>query len=295
MSRLLLGVNVAASIRAGEDPVRDAIDAEALGFDFISINDHPLGIQPSHEAWTLLSWIAARTTRLMVAPRVLAVPFRPAPVVAKMAATLDALSDGRLILGVGGGANDDAVAAAGLPLRTPRQKVDGMEEAVRIMKGMWAERSFTFHGTVYHVDAVELSPKPARPIPVWLGTFGPRGLAVTGRVADGWIPSLNMAPPEAIPAMRAHIERGARQAGRDPDSIMFVYNVEVALGVVDPDDTVVSGSPDQVADRFDQFLALGFRALNIIPKGNRTEQTQWLARDVLPRLRALPAERPLPA
>src|SRR5947207_13744300 len=190
MTDLLFGLGLSTSARPGTDPAADARRAEDLGFDFVSASDHPCGSQPTYETWTMLSWIAARTSRIGVATRVLGVPYRPPAVVAKMAETLDRLSGGRLILGLGGGYSDDEFRAFGLGAFSPRDKVDGLEEAIRIARGLWSEREFTFSGRLYRTDRAELEPKPAHRIPIWLGTYGPRALALTGRLAEGWIPSL---------------------------------------------------------------------------------------------------------
>lgn len=284
---LLVGVNVSTSAEEGANPVADALRAEALGYDFVSANDHPCGSRPSYELWTMLSWIAAKTTRIKVATRVLGVPYRAPAMVAKMAESLDRLSNGRLILGLGGGYSDEEFRAFGLSVPSPKEKVEGLEEAVRIIRGLWTSPGFTFEGRHHHTDDADLEPKPAHPIPIWLGTFGRRSLAVTGRVADGWIPTFSMAGPDDIPAMRERIFDAARAAGRDPRAITLVYNIDFRIdekGTEDPG--VVSGSPGQIAERLLGFAALGFSAMNFSPAGEGAEeQVERLARDVLPGLR----------
>src|SRR6266516_7360552 len=132
MGALRFGLNVSPSAAPGADPVATAQQAEALGFDFVSVSDHLHGQQPAFETWTLLSWLAACTSRIGVATRVLAVPYRNPAVTAKMAETLDRLSGGRLVLGLGGGYTDEEFRGFGLGVPSPRDKVDGMEEAIRI-------------------------------------------------------------------------------------------------------------------------------------------------------------------
>jgi alkanesulfonate monooxygenase SsuD/methylene tetrahydromethanopterin reductase-like flavin-dependent oxidoreductase (luciferase family) len=223
-------------------------------------------------------------------------------VLAKMAESFDRLSGGRLILGLGGGAVDEEFRAFGLPVRSPRDKVDGLEEAIRIARGMWSRPGFTFEGRLYRTDAADLEPKPDRHIPIWLGTYGNRALALTGRLADGWIPSLAYAPPERVAAMREHVLAAASAAGRDPGEITCAYNVGVRVderaeapdrpghpvGVPrTPPSSVVAGSPDAVAERLLGFRRLGFDALSLIPVGpGEREQAERLGRDVLPALRA---------
>jgi alkanesulfonate monooxygenase SsuD/methylene tetrahydromethanopterin reductase-like flavin-dependent oxidoreductase (luciferase family) len=292
MAALLFGVDLSTSAAPGADPVRDARQAERLGLDFVSASDHPSGTHPTYETWTMLTWVAAATSRIQVATRVLGVPYRPPAVVAKMAETLDRLSNGRLILGLGGGYSDDEFRAFGLRVPSPRDKVDGLQEAITIARGLWSERRFTHKGRLYRTDAADLEPKPDRRIPIWLGTFGNRALAVTGRLADGWIPSLGFAPPEQVVIMRERVLAAAREAGRQPDEITCAYNVPFRVGGRgdEGDDvatSVVSGPPGAVAERLAGFVALGFTAMNLMPVGpGRDEQIERLAREVIPEVRA---------
>src|SRR2546421_3103877 len=206
------GLGVSPSAAPGFDPVGYGRRAEELGFDFLSTSDHPCGTEPTFEAWTVLSWIAANTTRIRIATRVLGVPYRPPAMVAKMAETFDRLSGGRLILGLGGGYSDEEFQAFGLNVPSPRDKVDGLDEAIRITRGLWSRPGFTFNGRLFHTEAADLSPRPEHRIPIWVGTFGDRALALTGRLADGWIPSHGHAPPERIPAMLDKIRTAADKA-----------------------------------------------------------------------------------
>lgn len=275
------GIDIPTSIL--HDPIAIAQEAEALGFDFVSANDHPCGTAPNRETWTMLTWIAANTQRIHVASRVLGMPYRPPPMVAKMAATLDELSGGRLILGLGGGASDDEFRAFGLHVPTPRQKVQGLREATTIMRGLWTEPNFTFAGELFHTAAANLEPKPSRQIPIWFGTFGERALALTGELADGWIPSYDMVPPERAVKMMETIARGADRAGRNPEDIECVYNIEFSVGIATGSDETLSGEPQRIAEQLRRFAGLGFRAFNFIPSGpDRRDQVRRLAEEVIP-------------
>jgi alkanesulfonate monooxygenase SsuD/methylene tetrahydromethanopterin reductase-like flavin-dependent oxidoreductase (luciferase family) len=154
--------------------------------------------------------------------------------------------------------------------------------------GVWSQPRFTFDGRVYQTDGAELEPKPDHPIPIWLGTYGRRALALTGQLADGWIPSLGYAPPEQVPALRERVVAAARAAGRDPDAITCVYNLSVRIDEhADPEPSVVAGAPDAVTERLRSFAELGFTAMNFLPVGpGQEEQIERLAREVLPALRA---------
>jgi probable F420-dependent oxidoreductase len=288
MDGVLIGLSVSTAATPGTDPVAAASRAEELGFDFVSASDHLHGRQPTYEPWTMLSWIAAATSRIRVATRVLGVPYRPPAVLAKMAESFDRLSGGRLILGLGGGAVDEEFRAFGLPVRSPRDKVDGLEEAIRIARGLWSQPGFSFDGRLYRTDGADLEPKPERQIPIWLGTYGNRALALTGRLADGWIPSLGYAPPERVVAMRERVLAAARAAGRDPGEITCAYNIGVRVDErAEARPSSVVGSTDAVAERLLGFLELGFTALSLIPLGpGEHEQAERLASEVVPALRA---------
>lgn len=288
MRPVLFGVNVSTSAAPGANPVADAMRAEALGYDFVSANDHPCGSEPTYELWTMLTWIAAKTSRIKVASRVLGVPYRAPAMVAKMAESLDRFSSGRLILGMGGGYSDEEFRAFGLNVPAPKDKVDGLEETVRIVRGLWSSPTFTFEGAHHHTEEARLEPKPSHHIPIWLGTFGKRSLTVTGRVADGWIPTFAMATPDAVPAMRDRIFEAAVSAGRDPEDITLAYNLDFRIQEARSSEAgVVTGSPKRMTEQLLGFAALGFTAMNFSPAGDEPErQVERLAQEVLPTVRA---------
>jgi alkanesulfonate monooxygenase SsuD/methylene tetrahydromethanopterin reductase-like flavin-dependent oxidoreductase (luciferase family) len=289
MNSIQFGLNIPTSAAPGTDPIAAAVRAEELGFDFVSSSDHPCGTDPSNETWTMLCFIAAATSRIRIATRVLGVPYRNPAMVAKMAETLDQLSGGRLILGLGGGSADDEHRAFGLGVRSPKEKTDGLEEALTIIHGLWSEPSFSFSGRLYQTEAADLEPKPAPRIPIWLGAFAPRALAVTGRLADGWIPSLGYASPDEVVVMRERILMAAREAGRDPAAITCAYNVDVRVGAkAEGDDaSVVAGAPAAIVERLNGFVELGFSAFNFMVGGPDSDaQAERLAADVIPALRA---------
>jgi alkanesulfonate monooxygenase SsuD/methylene tetrahydromethanopterin reductase-like flavin-dependent oxidoreductase (luciferase family) len=281
MTDLIVGLGITTSAARGDDPLGEARAAEKLGFDFVSASDHPVGAHPSYDTLTLLTWIAAQTSRIRVATRVLGVPFRRPAMLAKAAESLHRLSGGRLILGLGGGHSDEEIAALGAASLTPGHKVTGLSDAVTILRGAWSGAEFSHHGTQHSVNRLTLTPAPESPIPVWLGTYGPKALAVTGRLADGWIPSLGFAPPDTIPAMLGRIRDAAAAANRPDDAVRPVYNVPVVLGR--HDDGAVSGSPGDVVEQLRGFVELGFRGFNLVLDPS---DAQAVAEEVLPALRA---------
>ena len=281
--------------------VADVQQAEKLGFDMVSFPDHLHGERPSVEPWTALTWAAAATERIAVMPNVLALPYRAPAVTAKMAETLDRLSSGRLVLGLGTGGYDPEFAAFGLAERTPSQKVSALGEALQIMRGLWSDPSVTFNGKHYHVREARIEPRPERPIPVWLGSYGPRGLRLTGALADGWIPSLGRVDLGQLRAMRTEVRAAAEAAGRDPDGITCAVNLVVAFGGPGDRDTPsaadssaawrpVSGGSEAIAEQLIGVVQAGFTFLNVVL--DDPADRERFASEVIPAVRQ---RQPLPA
>ena len=198
--------------------------AEVSGLDLVSVQDHPY--QGKHlDTWTLLSVIAARTSAIRVAPNVANLPLRPPVVLARVAATLDLLSSGRVELGLGAGAFWDAVVAAGGPRRTPRQAVDALVEAIGIIRQVWDGGTVRAVGEHYQVNGLHGGPRPAHDIPIWIGAYKPRMLRVTADLADAWIPSLGYADPAQLSELNTVIDERCEANGRGLQAVRRMYNV----------------------------------------------------------------------
>jgi probable F420-dependent oxidoreductase len=287
MAQLQIGLGVSTSPGPGVDPVAEARHAEEVGFDYVSASDHLNGTTATYEPWTLLTAIAAVTTRIRVLTRVLAVPYRNPGVLAKMAETLDRLSDGRLILGLGGGFVDDEFRAFGLPVPTNRDRVDAVAEQIAIARATWTEPSASFEGRLHRIESAVVEPKPEHRIPIWLGMYKRRGLALTGREADGWIPSIGFAPPPVVVGLWDQVQAAAREAGRDPSEVTAAYNMLVRVGDEQPGNVMtIAGTADSITEQLIGFTELGFTSFNLVPAGaDRMDQIERLGRDVLPALR----------
>jgi alkanesulfonate monooxygenase SsuD/methylene tetrahydromethanopterin reductase-like flavin-dependent oxidoreductase (luciferase family) len=160
--------------------------AEEVGFDSIWVGDHLLYSEPERgpwEAFTLLSGLAAVTERVRLGPLVACAAFHPPGVLAKMAATVDEVSGGRLVLGLGAGSNKHDFDAFGLPYE---RRVSRFEEAFAIIRGLLAGERVTLDGTYHQVREAVLLPRPARRIPLMLGSFGPRMLSIAAPHCDIW-------------------------------------------------------------------------------------------------------------
>lgn len=267
----------------------EARHAEEVGFDLVTVWDHLHGDRPSSETWTLLAWMAASTSRIALGTNVLGLPYRSPAVLAKMGETFDRLSGGRLVLGLGAGGNDREFAAFGLPVWSPAEKVEALTEAIDVIRGLWSEPQFSYEGKHFRTAGLEVEPKPERRIPIWIGAYGRRMLALVGRAADGWLPSMPYAPPREAGERMRIVRDAATAAGRDPAEIAFAYNVPVRVGsgpAQDPD-RMVAGEPGPVVERLAELLRIGFTCLNFWVSGDRGEQRERLAREVIPAVREL--------
>lgn len=216
---------------ANHDPdgvVELARISEQVGLDLVTFQDHPY--QPSFlDTWTLLSYVAARTQRVRLAPNVLNLPLRNPAIVARSAASLDRLSGGRVELGLGAGAFWDAMVAMGAQRLTPGQSVDALIEAIEIIRSLWdtgdpsrVERE----GEHYCVSGAKRGPAPAHDIEIWLGAYQPRMLRTIGKYADGWLPSLGyMKDVSQLAEANERIDEAARAAGREPGAIRRLLNI----------------------------------------------------------------------
>ena len=186
-----------------------------LGYDLLGVQDHPY--QPRHlDTMSLLATILAQTAAVRVFADVGNLPLRPPAVLAKAAATLDLLSGGRFELGIGAGGYLDAAHAMGAPALTPAESLAALEEGVTVMRAMWSgeRRGIRFDGRHYQLNGVHPGPAPAHPIQVWIGANKPRALALTGRVADGWVsPLMSYKPPREAAAGKPR-DRQRSQGGR---------------------------------------------------------------------------------
>ncbi|SFA84397.1 Flavin-dependent oxidoreductase, luciferase family (includes alkanesulfonate monooxygenase SsuD and methylene tetrahydromethanopterin reductase) [Amycolatopsis marina] len=225
---LLFGTFITPAATQPQHAVALAQTSEQAGLDLATLQDHPY--QPKFlDTWTLLSYIAARTERLRLATNVVNLPLRPPAVLAQSAASLDLLSGGRFELGLGAGGFWDAIEAMGGRRLTPGESVEATEEAIRVIRAMWAadERGgVRVDGKHYRVLGAKRGPAPAHPIPIWLGAYKPRMLRLLGRVADGWLPSLGYLPGrEALTELNAIIDESAGESGRDPYAVRRLLNV----------------------------------------------------------------------
>ncbi|PRX98666.1 LLM class flavin-dependent oxidoreductase [Allonocardiopsis opalescens] len=291
---LLFGAFVAPDARQPKRTVELARFADAAGLDILGVQDHPY--QPNFlDTWTLLSTLAGQTERIVLFPDVVNLPLRPPAVLARAAASLDVLSGGRVELGLGAGAFPDGVAAMGGPARGPGESIEALEEAIGVIRSLWTPgEPVRMHGRHYTLDGARPGPVPAHPVGIWVGSYKRRMLRLTGRLADGWIPSSMYAAPEVLPGMAAIIDAAAEEAGRDPADIRRWYNV--AGGFTGRSGGFLQGPPALWVEQLAELaLEQGVSGFILGPGAAAESDLRRFAEEVAPAVRAaVAAERGTP-
>jgi probable F420-dependent oxidoreductase len=234
--------------------------AEAGGADSLWVADHFLHRVPEreiglHEPFTLLTAVAAVTTTVELGPLVAALSFRSPGLLAKIAATLDVVAEGRLVLGVGCGWHEPEYRAFGYPYD---HRVGRFEEAIRVLRGLLDGERVTFGGTWITVDDAVLLPAPARRIPLLVAADGPRMLRLTARYGDAWQAAWFGAPDASFREQRANLEAACELEGRSglPD-------VYVGINVGDADEPNVPADAAAVEDALSAWAAEGVAHVQI--------------------------------
>lgn len=271
--------------------LRMAQEAEAVGFDSVWYGDHliydvPGGARGPWEVWTTLAAIAASTTTIELGPLVASTSFHAPAMLAKQAATVDAISEGRLILGLGAGWNRREYDAFGFPYDN---RVSRFEEAFTIIRTLLADGAIDHDGTYYRADDCvlhPLSPRPGGP-PLMVGSIGPRMLGITLPHVSAW----NMwwssygNTAAGFAAEKARVDERLLALGRsgDVDATAAVYvRLEGGVGRAMGDDGGQSveplvGSETELADQLREFEAAGAAHVQLCVDPIDLDSIQWLA------------------
>ncbi len=265
--------------------------AEEAGFDGIGFTDHPA---PTHrwmaagghdalDPFAALAFCAAVTERLMLIPNVVVLPYRNPFLVAKSVATIDALSGGRFVLAVGTGYLKGEYRALGVDFD---ERNDLFDEAIEVMRGVWTTDDFSFEGRTFTARGQTASPKPSRPVPIWIGGNSRLSRRRVATVGDGWVPfpaprglaaTARTVPLETLDDLREMLDylwRQVASAGRDPAEIDVSFMTLAGGNPADAD-----FSPDAHLEALDELAGLGVTwCAAPIPSDSLTQALEALAR-----------------
>jgi alkanesulfonate monooxygenase SsuD/methylene tetrahydromethanopterin reductase-like flavin-dependent oxidoreductase (luciferase family) len=285
---LEFGVFLTPSSEQPEAVVGLAELAEQVGLDLVSFQDHPYQSR-FLDTWTLLSYLAARTSRIKLAPNVLNLPLRPPAVLARAAASLDLLSGGRLELGLGAGAFWDAIEAMGGRRLGGGESVAALAEAIGVLRSLWdveQRGGVRVEGDHYRLDGAKRGPAPAHPIELWIGAYKPKMLALTGRLGDGWLPSVPYMERGQLASGNAAIDAAALEAGREPAAVRRLLNVTGSYASGEPGPT--EGPTEQWVEELARLaVEHGFSTFVAMADDPRT--IELFATEVAPAVRELVA------
>ncbi|MDX6343898.1 MAG: hypothetical protein QOH87_4036, partial [Trebonia sp.] len=283
---LLFGVFVPPLAQQADAVLGLARRADEAGLDMVSVQDHPYNPQ-FLDSWTLLTTIAAATSRVRVFPNVANLPLRPPAMLAREVATLDILSGGRAELGIGAGSFWDAIQAMGGPRRSAGESVAALREAIGVIRALWTPgHGARLAGDHYSLHGAKPGPFPAHDIGIWVGSYKERMLRLTGELADGWLPSSPYAPPEQLAGMNAIIDHAAADAGRSPQDVRRLYNVSGSFAGSGSE--FLQGPPKVWAEQL-TGLALDEGVSGFILMVNDTRTIDLFAAEVAPAVRELVA------
>jgi len=267
--------------------------AEELGFDSVWVHDHVfnvghvfdrIGGKPYYEPLTVLGFVAARTSRVRLGTSVLVLPYHNAIRLAKTAATLDVLSGGRLVMGVGVGLIENEMQAMGSAFA---QRGAITDEAIGVMRALWTEDEPRFDGKHYRFAGMKFSPKPLQKpsIPIVVGGVSRAAIRRAARLGDGWQP-LGLSP-EALGQGIAALREEARACGRDVRSIPI--SIAMSLATARLGRYALGTKPAEIVKNAEAYASLGVETLvisaNTGDPGEARAALEMLGREVLPAFR----------
>ena len=289
-----------------EDLLRIWQEADRLGYYSASLFD--LLTVDALECWTTLTALLAQTQRIRAVPMVLANQYRHPVLTAKMAATLDVISGGRITLGIGAGGSRSDTQNSGVPFPSTRLRCDMLEESLTIIRRLWTEPSVDFEGKHYQVSGASILPKPTqRPSPpILVGGHGPRYvLPMIGRTAD----IANVGSNDTVEQHRGYagiILQAAEAAGRNPAAIELTHNADCVIAPTrreyealvsrlaeeagmtatayqaDRLRNTLSGTPEQICDRINEYVEFGIRYFFVVfPNPAPSETLALFAQEVM--------------
>ena len=297
--RIWFGLGLPSAVGDVATLLAQAGQADREGLDLVTVSDHPY-VPDRLEAYATTGVLLGRTSRITAGVNVSNLPLRPAPMLARTVAGLSALSGGRVVLGIGAGGTMAEIVRLGVPRLTPGGAVRAMAEGIEVVRllcggGAGAHREVSYDGEFHSFAG--LVPSPVAAPPVWTGSNGPASLAVTGRLADGWIPG-HAADwlSERYAWSRPLVDEAATAAGRDPREVATIYNLpgritaEPLRTTRSPAGRWIGGSPSQwVEELTGAVLDHGASGFILFPTPDGTPIgttiTRW-ATEVAPAVRA---------
>jgi alkanesulfonate monooxygenase SsuD/methylene tetrahydromethanopterin reductase-like flavin-dependent oxidoreductase (luciferase family) len=298
--KVLFGLGLENGVHQVVEMLGHARLADDAGLDVVSLSDHPY-FADRVDAYAALGFVLGATSTITGAVIMTNLLSRPAPILARTVTGLSTISGARVVLGMGAGGLEEEIVALGVPGLSPAARVRALEEAIMVVRALSGGGDpITFDGEFYHVTG--LTPAAAPTPPIWVGSLGPKALAVTGRHADGWIPGhLADWRSTQVAESRPIVDEAAAWVGRNPTDVDTIYNVSGRLTPAplpetrDDDGRWIGGGVTQWVEEL-TFAVLERDAaafIYLVPPGDRISDTTldlW-AHEVVPAVREAIAKR----
>jgi probable F420-dependent oxidoreductase len=247
--------------------------------------------RPFFDTMTCLAFLAGCTEKIHLGMSVMVLPYRHPLHWAKIATTIDQLSTGRLIMGVGVGWMEEEFTAMNAPFK---ERGAVSDEQLSLLKQLWTEEHITFTGKYYDVDDIAFNPKPYQKprVPIWVGGEGKYAQRRAGRYGDAWFPYFVRITPAELATRFDYVRKIAREAGRNPDELALACCLPIELTLDDPkqEEDYLKGSIEQISERLRMFQRVGVTHIGLqfmIPHyPERQEQIERFAKEALPALRS---------
>jgi len=308
MERIRFGVQALQGMPDYSTLKETVLECDKLGFDSVWVYDHlQFTYGPTLECWTVLSALAEATHRIRIGPLVTCNAFRYPSLLAKMAATVDTISNGRLNFGIGAGWHEVEAAAYGIPFPRAGVRVEMLDEALSIIKKLWTEDEVTFKGKHYCVNKAVCLPKPFQKPhpPILIGGGGDKMLRLIAKYANAW--NSGFTSPEGFEEEIARLEKACKEVGRDRSGIentfqsriVIAENDEEALkraeqwreerkGTKDDSDWkfAIKGSPETCAKVLKTYVDMGVTHFTLLfADAPKLKPLKLFANEVIPRFR----------
>jgi probable F420-dependent oxidoreductase len=244
--------------------------------------------RPFLDSFTCLAFLAGCTEKIMLGISVLVLPYRHPLYWARVAASIERLSKGRLIMGVGVGWMEEEFAALGVPFKERGKMTD---EQLEIVEMLWNEEHISYEGQFYSIQDVAFYPKPMQRIPIWIGGEGMAAMRRTAKYGDAWFPYYIDITATQLRERFDTIRRMAAEAGRDPDQIQLACcrAIEVTRDAVPQEETRLRGTPEQLIEALNAYREAGVDHIALqfmVPRWpDRVEQIERFASEVMPHVR----------
>jgi len=236
MGRIRFGVQALQGMPDYSTLKKVVLECDRLGYDSIWVYDHlQFTYGPTLESWTVLSALAEATHKIRIGPLVTCNAFRYPSLLAKMAATVDMISNGRLNFGIGAGWHEDEAVAYGIPFPKAGIRVEMLDEALSIIKRLWTEDEVTFKGKHYSVNKALCLPKPVQKPhpPVLVGGGGDKMLRLIAKHANAW--NSGFTSPEGFVEEIARLQKACDEVGRNPEEIENTFQSRIIIAERDED------------------------------------------------------------